>query len=100
MDRNNLKFVSLSRRQWERFGAVFEKRYPHLVQEAKQLEIRYLSLSDLFDHDDGLVPSLRIDADAVNQRKLKYIEEMKLNITHRTSRSPPNVNISFTFVLL
>ena len=75
-----MKFVSMSRRTWSTNEREWSKKYPKLMQEARELNRRFLSLCDLLVHDDGLVPSLRIDTEVVKQRKLKYIKKMNLDI--------------------
>ena len=91
IDRNALKFISLSRRQWEKYAPMWNAQYPELVKEFRALEQRFYSLSDLLDHDDGLVPSLKVDKDLIQQRNLKYIRRMRVDIAPKKRGLYPNV---------
>lgn len=55
-------------------------KYPDLFAEFKKLQHRFLTLCDLLDHEEGLLPSLQVDKDLQEQRQLEYLQNLKLNI--------------------
>ena len=83
IDLNNHKFVDQSINIWSAYEDVWGLKYPELVAEFKKLEHRHLAVSDILDHGNGLVPSLLVDHDMVEQRKLEYISKLKVHIQRR-----------------
>jgi len=86
-----MRFVSLSRRQWEKYAPIWKGDYSDLVDIYRELDRRFTTLCDLLIHDDGLVPSLQIDESEAKQWEFQSVQRMQLSIVPDSSSRFPSV---------